>query len=124
MYNLQQLYFFYIEEINNGTKKEVYINFDGNVVRYTPTNFQKFKHAYAISIHKSQGSEFNTVIIPVVAGYGKMLYRKLIYTAVTRCKKKLFLVGEIDALEKAIANDDVNIRRTTLKEYLIKNISE
>lgn len=114
----------YIEEINNGSKKEVYINFDNNIVRYTPTNFQKFKHAYAISIHKSQGSEFDTVIIPIVSGYGKMLYRKLIYTAVTRCKKKLFLVGEVVALEKAIANDDINIRKTTLKEFLIKNISE
>ena len=111
-----------IEEIKNGSKKEVYINFDGNRVKYTPANFQKFKHAYAISIHKSQGSEFDVVIIPIVNGYGKMLYRKLIYTAVTRVKKKLYLIGEIDALEKAIKNNDTNIRRTTLKKYLIENI--
>lgn len=51
-----------------------------------------------------------------------MLYRKLIYTAVTRAKKKLYLVGEISALEKAIQNNDVNLRRTTLKEMLIENI--
>ena len=111
-----------IQEIKNGSKKEIYIDFDGNIVKYTPTNFQKFKHAYAISIHKSQGSEFDYIIIPVVNGYGKMLYRKLIYTAVTRCKKKLYLVGEISALEKSILNDDINMRRTTLKEMLIKNI--
>ena len=113
----------YIEEITNSSKKEIYINFDGNIVKYTPANFQKFKHAYAISIHKSQGSEFDSIIIPVVNGYGKMLYRKLIYTAVTRCKKKLYLIGEINALEKAIKNNDTNIRRTTLKEMLIENIS-
>lgn len=112
----------YIETIKNGSKKEIYINFDGNIVRYTPANFQKFKHAYAISIHKSQGSEFDTVIIPLVNNYGKMLYRKLIYTAVTRVKKKLYLIGEIEALEKAIQNNDSNIRRTTLKKFIIDNI--
>lgn len=112
----------YIETIKNGSKKEIYINFDGNTVRYTPANFQKFKHAYAISIHKSQGSEFDTVIIPLVNNYGKMLYRKLIYTAVTRVKKKLYLIGEIEALEKAIQNNDSNIRRTTLKKFIIDNI--
>ena len=112
----------YIETIKNGSKKEIYINFDGNTVRYTPANFQKFKHAYAISIHKSQGSEFDTVIIPLVNNYGKMLYRKLIYTAVTRVKKKLYLIGEIEALEKAIQNNESNIRRTTLKKFIIDNI--
>lgn len=112
----------YIVEIRTSNKKEVYIDFDGNIVKYTPTNFQKFKHAYAISIHKSQGSEFDHIIIPVVSGYGKMLYRKLIYTAVTRCKKRLCLIGEVSALEKAIQNNDINLRKTTLKEMLIKNI--
>lgn len=111
-----------ITEIRNGNKKEVIINFDGNKVRYTASNFGKFKHAYAISIHKSQGSEFDVIIIPIVNQYGKMLYRKLIYTGVTRVKKKLYLVGEISALEKAIQNNDVNLRRTTLKEMLIENI--
>ena len=114
-----------IEEIRIvGSKKEIWINFDGNKVRYTASNFNKFKHAYAISIHKSQGSEFDTVVIPIVRGYGKMLYRKLIYTAVTRAKKKLYLVGEIDALCMAIQNNDVDIRNTSLKNFLIQNIHE
>lgn len=111
-----------IIEIHNGTKKEIIINFDGNKVRYTASNFQKFKHAYAISIHKSQGSEFDVIIIPIVNQYGKMLYRKLIYTGVTRVKKKLYLIGEISALERAVQNNDINLRRTTLKEMLIQNI--
>jgi len=112
----------YIESIDNGNKKEIIIDFDGNLVRYTAANFNKFKHAYAISIHKSQGSEFDTVIIPIVKGYGKMLYRKLIYTAVTRCKKKLYLIGEIEALEMAISNNDTDIRNTTLNIRIIENI--
>ena len=112
----------YIESIENGTKKIITIDFDGNVVRYTSANFNKFKHAYAISIHKSQGSEFDTVVLPIVKGYGKMLYRKLIYTAVTRCKKKLYLIGEIEALEIAIANNDSDVRKTSLKNMIIENI--
>lgn len=112
----------YISSIDTGTKKEVIIDFDGNLVRYTSANFNKFKHAYAISIHKSQGSEFDTVVLPIVMGYGKMLYRKLIYTAVTRCKKRLYLIGEIEALEFAIKNNDTDIRKTTLKDFIIENI--
>lgn len=114
----------YIESIeNNGNKKEVQINFMDNIVRYTPKDFNKFKHAYAISIHKSQGSEFDTVVIPLSKGYGKMLYRKLIYTAVTRCKKKLYLIGDYEALEIAVANNEIDIRKTSLFDKIINNIS-
>jgi len=105
-------------------KKEIIIDFDGNLVRYTPTNFNKFKHGYAISIHKSQGSEFKNVVIPVVPTYGKMLYRKLYYTAITRSKKKLYLVGEIESLKIASNNNNSDIRKTTLKERLIKKINK
>ena len=111
-----------IESITNGTKKEIVINFLGNKVRYTASNFNKFKHAYAISIHKSQGSEFDYVLIPVLKEYGKMLYRKLVYTGITRSKKKLYLVGDLQALNLAIKNNEDNIRKTTLKEKLINNI--
>ncbi len=108
-----------IDSIN---KNEIVIDFDGNLVRYTPSNFNTFKHGYAISIHKSQGSEFKTVVIPVVKDYGNMLYRKLYYTAVTRSKKKLYLVGELNALTYASSNNNADIRRTTLKERLQKKI--
>lgn len=113
-----------IEKIENGTKKQIVINFDGNKVRYTAANFGKFKHGYAISIHKSQGSEFDMVLMPMVKGYGKMLYRKLVYTGVTRTKKKLILLGDIDALELAIHNDQSGIRRTSLKEVLISRLTD
>ena len=84
--------------------------------------FNKFSLAYAISIHKSQGSEFKTVIIPIVKGYNKMLYRKLIYTGVTRSKEKLILIGDIKALEMAINNNNEQKRRTSLNYYLKNGI--
>lgn len=108
--------------INCIDKKEIVIDFDGNLVRFTPSNFNKFKHGYAISIHKSQGSEFKNVVIPVVNGYGKMLYRKLYYTAVTRAKKKLYIVGELNALKKASINNNSDIRKTTIKDRLISKM--
>ena len=69
-----------IEQIITSPKKEIHINFDGNVVKYTPSNFSNFRLAYSISIHKAQGSEFDIVIMPIVRNYNKMLYRKLVYT--------------------------------------------
>ena len=111
-----------IDKIRNGRDKEVIIDFDGNLVTYKPSDFQNFKHAYSISIHKSQGSEFDIVVIPIVKGYGKMLYRKLIYTAVTRAKKELYLIGDIDALFFAASNNQADIRKTTIKDILIEKI--
>lgn len=112
-----------ISKINTKPNKEVYIDFDGNIVKYTPSSFHKFKLAYSISIHKSQGSEFDIVIIPLVLEYRKMLYKKLIYTAITRSKRKLYLVGEYQALVNAVENTSSDIRRTSLKEFLIHGIN-
>lgn len=111
-----------IEQIKVSPKKEIIIDFDGNEVVYTPSDFNNFKHAYAISIHKSQGSEFDTVVIPLCKGYGKMLYRKLIYTGVTRAKKELYLIGDIDSLFIASHNNIADIRKTTIKDKLIEKM--
>lgn len=111
-----------IDKIVTSPKKEITIDYDGTLVKYTPTNFNNFRLAYSISIHKSQGSEFDIVIIPLAKNYNKMLYRKLIYTAVTRSKKKLYLIGEKDALNMAVANDLADIRKTTIKDFLINGI--
>ncbi len=97
-------------------KKEILIDFDTNEVRFTPSNYSSFKLGYAISIHKSQGSEFDTVILPVSNSYGKMLYKKLYYTAITRSKKKLIIIGDLNALKFACNNNLSDIRRTSLKE--------
>ena len=111
-----------ISKITTNPKKEVEIDFDNNTVRYTPSNFSNFRLAYAISIHKAQGSEFKVVIMPIVKNYNKMLYQKLVYTGVTRSKKNLFIVGDLDALKIAANNKEVDIRRTTIKDYLINGI--
>ena len=111
-----------IDKIITTPKKEIHIDFDGNIVKYTPSNFNSFRLAYAISIHKSQGSEFDIIIIPIVKNYNKMLYRKLIYTAITRSKKKLYLIGDLFALDIAVANTSADIRRTTIKDFLINGI--
>ena len=111
-----------IDRIVNGSKKEIQIDFDGNLVRYTPSNFIHFRQAFAISIHKAQGSEFDIVVVPIVKGYRKMLYQKLIYTAVTRAKKKLYLVGDFEALQMASQNIQEDTRRTTIKDYFINGI--
>ena len=73
---------------------QININYDGNIVEYTPDKFINFRHGYAISIHKAQGSEFDTVIMPITSNFKRMLYNKLVYTGVTRAKKSLIIVGE------------------------------
>ena len=105
-------------------KKELLVDFDTNEVRFTPSNYSSFKLGYAISIHKSQGSEFDTVILPVSNSYGKMLYKKLYYTAITRSKKKLVIIGDKKALIFASNNNISDIRKTTIKDRLIKYFYE
>lgn len=111
-----------IKEIKTSPKKEIIIDFDGNIVKYTPSNFANFRLAYAISIHKAQGSEFEVVIIPIVKNFNKMLYRKLIYTGVTRSKKKLYLIGDTEALKTAVNNTSADVRRTSIKDFLQNGI--
>lgn len=109
-----------IERIVTTPKKEIYIDYDGNLVKYVPSNFNNFRLAYAISIHKSQGSEFDYVVMPIIRSYNRMLYKKLIYTAVTRAKKNLYVIGSKSSLDLAIKNNTEGLRRTTIKELLIK----
>ena len=104
-------------------KNEIYVDFDGNVVKYEPKNFIHIKHGYAISIHKSQGSEFKMVVMPVDNSYKRMLYRKLVYTGITRAKKSLILVGSSQAFSYAVANNNEYDRLTSLKEFLLENIN-
>lgn len=100
-------------------KNEITIDFDGNLVTYQPKDFVNIKHGFIISIHKSQGSEFDVVVMPVSKSYQRMLYRKLIYTGITRAKKKLILIGEPDAFLYGIHNEQEQVRKTDLLENLI-----
>lgn len=111
-----------ISQIVTQPAKKITIDFDGNEVTFTAANFNKFRLAYAISIHKAQGSEFDVVVMPIVQGYRKMLYRKLVYTGITRSKKMLYLIGDKNALRQAVNNTSSDIRRTTIKDFLENGI--
>lgn len=100
-------------------KNEIYVDFDGNVVKYTPKDFSKIKHGFIISIHKSQGSEFEMIIMPVSSSYRRMLYRKLIYTGITRAKKKLILIGEVKPFADSVYNNNEYLRNSKLLEKLM-----
>ena len=108
--------------MSDSKKNEIVVNFDGNYVTYLPKDFSSIKHGYVISIHKSQGSEFELVIIPICESYKRMLYRKLIYTGITRAKSKLILLGDSDSFVYAVSNNNEILRKTTLIEKL-KNVS-
>ena len=88
---------------------------------YKTEDLQSIKHAYAMTIHKSQGSEFPHVILPVTKNYYKMLYNKLIYTGVSRAKKSLVIIGEKEAFMMSVYNDYATNRKTGLKEKLMYN---
>lgn len=99
-------------------KEEVVIDYDGLLVSYTKQELNQIMLAYAISIHKSQGSEFPIVILPVVKAFKRMLVKKLLYTAITRSKTSLIICGERDALIDGLLKEDHYVRKTTLVERI------
>ena len=107
-------------KVSDSKKTEVYVNYYGTIVKYLPKDLAQLKHGYVISVHKSQGSEFDTVVIITSKEHKRMLYKKLIYTAVTRAKRKLIIIGQQDAFKYAIQNSTEHNRKTTLLEKLIK----
>lgn len=108
---------------NNQSKSgkiEVYIDFDGNMVIYQVKDLVNIKHGFIISIHKAQGSEFDLVIIPICRSYYRMLYKKLIYTGITRAKNKLIIIGEPDAFVQSVNSNNEQIRKSDMVEKLRK----
>lgn len=95
---------------------------DGRRVDYKKEDITELDLAYAITIHKSQGSEFNTVIIPVLTQHFKMLYRNLIYTGLTRAKKLAVFVGTRRALSMAIGQQDTSLRQTALEDLICQRL--
>ena len=100
----------------------MFVKFDNGLVEDTKDNYEELKLAYAISIHKSQGSEFNTTIIPFSKSYSIMLKRRLYYTAITRAKKFLIMIGSFEAFKMAVSNTDYS-RNTKLKEKILEAIN-
>ena len=99
------------------------VSFDFGIIDYTLIELEDLKLAYAISIHKAQGSEFDIVIMPLTTYYQFMFKRKLIYTGLTRAKKLLILIGDINAYRRGITRIEQNrqtILREKIKEFLNK----
>ena len=91
------------------------VDFDCNFVEYTSNTFNTITHAYCMSIHKSQGNEFKIVIMAVLSDYYIMLRRNLLYTAITRAKQSLFILGSSKAFMHGLANYQDSRRKTSLK---------
>lgn len=93
------------------------INFNNKIVELNKNDLDNLTLAYAISVHKSQGSEYDNVIFPLLSSYSIMLKRKLIYTAITRAKEKLIIIGDINFINKRIMLKE-KLRNTSLMELL------
>ena len=93
------------------------VDFTGKIVRLASSDLDNLTLAYAISIHKSQGSEYENVIFPILSSYSLMLKRKLIYTAITRAKQKLIILGDLELL-KHKSKIKEQLRNTSLMEFL------
>ncbi len=107
----------YVEDVDVDTG-ELTTNFDGRTVTYEFGELDTLVPAYAATIHKSQGSEYQAVVIPVMTQHYTMLQRNLIYTGVTRGKKLVVLVGQPKAVAIAVKNVSGRRRWTKLKEWL------
>ncbi len=102
----------------DGVNGLIDVSFDGADVSYDKSEMIDLQLAYAVSIHKSQGSEYPVVVIPLLKAHFMMLQRNLIYTAVTRGKKKIVIVGEPAAYAMAVRNSDAKSRCTLLQEFI------
>lgn len=117
----------YDETTEKGTiTQKIKIDFGhSRIVTYTVEDLEMIDWAYAITVHKSQGSEANTVIVDLLDGHGIMLKRNLLYTAVTRAKKKVYIIGTMSAIEKAVKSGmSEEDRRQTLLAAKIRYFME
>lgn len=101
-------------------RKMLYVDFEGELVEYTLDDINQLDLSYANTVHKTQGSEYDYVIIIADMSHKNMLTRDIFYTGVTRAKKMVMLVGSHEALEIAIKNNESKNRKTALKDKIIK----
>lgn len=98
--------------------QNVTIDFEGRVAIYTSEMLRRLEHAYAITIHKSQGSEYDAVIIPITAFTHNLLYRNLLYTGVTRAKKMIIVIGTRELVKTMVDNNRKMLRYSLLRPLL------
>jgi exodeoxyribonuclease V alpha subunit len=107
----------YITKITGSSEKTITIDFgDDRIVDYETADLETIQWAYATTVHKSQGSEYRVVIFNILPGHGVMLKRNLVYTAVTRARQKVYIIGSKDALFRSVltGTDDKDKRNTML----------
>ena len=97
------------------------VRFDDRVATYYHEDLNQLELAYAVTVHKSQGSEYSCVVIPLSDVPSKLMYRNLLYTAVTRAKSLLVVVGEKAIWDKMAANNRKTLRYTLLQNFLKDN---
>ena len=114
----------YITKIEPDTHETTIRFDDGKICKYAKTDLYQIVLAYAITIHKRQGSEFDCVVIPLVPGAPIIITRNLLYTAITRAKKAVVLVGSKQILARMIHNNYTQKRYTMLKDFLIDEFSQ
>ncbi len=96
------------------------IDFEGRIAEYSTDFLEQLELAYAVTVHKSQGSEFPAVILTLVGGSEKLYYRNLLYTAVTRAKNLLVIVGSVTKLQDMVENNRRTLRYSCLKDMISK----
>lgn len=92
------------------------VDFDGQFVNYRANEFNMLRHAYCMSVHKSQGNEFKIVIMTVLPEYSIMMKKNLLYTGITRAKQSLFILGDHGVFVRGLHNNQDELRKTTLQE--------
>lgn len=112
-----------IEKIDN-ISSAFSVNFEDRIAVYSFENANEIEHAYAITVHKSQGNEFKAVVMPVFNVIPNLCYRNLLYTAVTRAKNIMVLIGSADVVYNMTANNSRTKRYTALKHFLAESEDE
>ena len=103
--------------------KTLFVQFDHRVIEYQQNELDELALAYAISIHKSQGSEYDAVIVPLFTQHYTLLQRNLIYTAITRAKKLCIFLGQSRAIAIGVNNKTDSTRRTFLQQFLTTDLA-
>ena len=96
----------------------LYVQFDDRLAVYEQKDAEQLEHAYAITVHKSQGSEFEAVILPITEGPPQLCYRNLLYTAVTRAKSLLIMTGQHEQVRAMVESTRKTGRYTGLSDFL------
>ena len=109
-----------LTDINDDSKTLTVLFDDGRIAEYDYSKLDELNLAYCITIHKSQGSEFRTVILPILGGPPMLLTRNLLYTAITRAKNQVYCIGKSDTIMRMVFNSKKSERNTSLCQRLIE----